>query len=261
MRALTVCQPHAHRLAIAAQKAREAIDLVVREWRDQSEAHADAVVGKLERVGFQKILEKLSQVQPAAALTTARPSPHARGVAPGPAPADRPRPARVVSPPAASNGDGTVMKGMHRAMLTALAQHPDGLTKKKILIHTGYASSGPVSTAFADLSREGWATTEGSTLRITPAGISALGEFEPLPVGDDLRFWLLTSEKLSGMEKALLKVICEAHPHAIRKGDVLQQTGYASSGPVSTAFGKLVGLGYVVSQGPSVLKAADELFG
>lgn len=88
-----------------------------------------------------------------------------------------------------------------------------------------------------------------------------LGPFDPLPTGDALREWLITSGKLSGMEASLLKSIAAAYPHGKRKGDVLAETGYASSGPVSSAFAKLVGLGYVLSQGPSVVRAADELFG
>ncbi len=149
---------------------------------------------------------------------------------------------------------------MHRAMLIALAQHPDGLTKKQILVHTGYASSGPVSAAFADLAREGWATTNGNRLHLTETGLQVLGPFDPLPLGDALREWLLTGNKLSTMERALLKEICAAYPDPIRKGEVLEKTGYASSGPVSSAFAKLVAYNYATPQGASMLKAADELF-
>lgn len=77
---------------------------------------------------------------------------------------------------------GVPLKAMHRAMLTALAQHPDGLTKRQILIHTGYASSGPVSTAFADLARSGWTIGNSRGLVITNDGLVALGTFDPLPL-------------------------------------------------------------------------------
>jgi hypothetical protein len=149
---------------------------------------------------------------------------------------------------------------MHRAMLIALAQHPEGLTKKQILVHTGYASSGPVSTAFADLARDGHVAAEGNRLQVTRAGLAALGPFDPLPLGDELREWLLSGDKLSTMEKALLRSVCDAYPNAISKGDVLAKANYASSGPVSSAFAKLVAYNYVIPQGPSMLKAAEELF-
>lgn len=155
---------------------------------------------------------------------------------------------------------GFELKAMHRAMLTSLAQHPDGLTKRQILIHTGYAASGPVSTAFADLTRSGYVEGAGNRLAITDAGLRALGPFEPLPVGDALREWLLTGSKLSTMEKALLRVICRAYPNAIQKGKVLEQAEYAASGPVSSAFAKLVAYGYALPQGSAMLKAAEELF-
>jgi hypothetical protein len=150
---------------------------------------------------------------------------------------------------------------MHRAMLTALAQHPDGLTKKQVHVHTGYASSGSTSAAFADLARDGWATGDGNRLRITAAGLTALGDFEPLPIGDALLAWLLASDKLSTMEKALLSKIAAVFPSSIAKGQVLEQAGYASSGSTSAAFAKLVAYNYVIPQGASVLKAAEELFG
>jgi hypothetical protein len=184
--------------------------------------------------------------------------------APGPAPAhprgtaSRGRPSRR-APLTTAAADGT-LSTMHRRMLTALAQHPDGLTKKQVLVHTGYASSGPVSSAFADLAREGWATANGHRLHITDAGRQVLGPVDPLPLGDALREWLLTGDKLSTMERALLTAICAAYPDPIRKGDVLEQTGYASSGPVSSAFAKLVAYHYAVPQGVSMLRAADELF-
>lgn len=40
----------------------------------------------------------------------------------------------------------------------------------------------------------------------------------------------------------------------------IRSTGYASSGPVSSAFAKLVGLGYAVQQSVGTLRAAEELF-
>jgi hypothetical protein len=157
-----------------------------------------------------------------------------------------------------SNGVGALSR-MHRAMLIALAQHPAGLTKKQIHVHTGYASSGSTSAAFADLVREGWVNASGR-LTITHAGLQVLGPFEPLPLGDDLREWLLAGDKLSTMEKALLERICAAYPDPIAKGAVLEHTGYASSGSTSAAFAKLVAYNYAIPQGASMLKAAAELF-
>jgi hypothetical protein len=224
-----------------------------------------AVVDRLtehESAARSKAIEAMTEVHRAIASTRApqRDTPTTKGNGHRVAPSAQ-QPRLPVSVPAVSGNGHVPLKGMHRAMLTALAQHPDGLSKKKILIHTGYASSGPVSTAFAELAREGYvATTPIGGLAITDAGIAALGSYDPLPTGAALREWLLTGDKLSTMEKALLRAICDRYPEPVKKGDVLQDTKYASSGPVSSAFAKLVGLGYVNQSGPSLLTAADELF-
>lgn len=172
-------------------------------------------------------------------------------------------PAVALRPLSEHLSESTGLKQMHRRMLTALAQHPDGLTKAQILVHASYASSGPVSTAFADLSRDGYVATNSrnaNQLCITDTGIAALGDYEPLPLGDELRAWLLSGSKLSTMEKKLLEVVCNSYPDSVSKGVVLGHAGYASSGPVSSAFAKLVAYNYVIPQGPSMLRAAEQLF-
>lgn len=144
--------------------------------------------------------------------------------------------------------------------VAALAQHPNGLSKGKVLVHTGYRSSGPVSKCFAELSRNGWIQSDALRLRITKAGLDALGPFDPLPVGAELRAHLLNGSKLSPMEKKMLRVIFDAYPNAIGKGRVLEQTSYASSGPVSKAFAHLVALGYATKDGRGALRAAEIMF-
>lgn len=147
-----------------------------------------------------------------------------------------------------------------RKMLMALAQHPDGLTKPQILLHAGYASSGPVSTSFADILKKGWAGTSGSRLVITEDGTTELGDFDPLPTGSDLLDFLLTGNKLDKLEKALLKTCCDVYPEEISKSEILDRARYKSSGPVSTAFAKLVRYTYLVSSGRSMLRASEALF-
>lgn len=180
------------------------------------------------------------------------------------APAARPATARRQSAgggsAAAPAPAGQPMPQMHRAMLTALAQHPEGLTKGQILLHTSYASSGPVSKAFADLARNGWTNGDRAKLVITDAGVKALGSYDPLPTGDALREQLISGSKLSVMERALFRVICDEYPDAISKGEILRKAQYASSGPVSRAFARLVKYGYVVQSGRGELRAAKEMF-
>lgn len=160
----------------------------------------------------------------------------------------------------ARGAPGGIDKAMPRAILTALAQHPDGLTKGQILIHTGYRSSGPVSSCFADLARNGWTEVRAGRVTITDAGFKALGPYNPLPTGADLRDHLLNGSKCSTMEKAMLRALFDAYPDSIGKGVILERTGYASSGPTSAAFARLVALGYASKEGRGHLRASERLF-
>lgn len=157
--------------------------------------------------------------------------------------------------------DSDSLPTMERSMLIALAQHPSGLTKPQILIHTGYAASGPVSKTFAVLVREGWVADERPLLRITKAGLKKLGSFDPLPLGNELRAFLLNGSKLDKMERAILRVACDAYPNAIGKGQILKVANYAASGPVSKAFARLVRYGYLEQRGKGHVTACRELFG
>lgn len=149
---------------------------------------------------------------------------------------------------------------MPRALLTALAQHPEGLAKKQILLHAGYAASGDISVAFAGFVREGWMVESAGLWLITEAGLAALGPFELLPLGDELRRSLLEGTKLSTVERRLLSALCEVYPEALRRGQVVERAGYKPSGDISVAFAKLVRLGYAVDVREG-LQASAVLFG
>jgi hypothetical protein len=156
---------------------------------------------------------------------------------------------------------------MHRAMLTTLAQAADagreGLSKKQIRQRTGYRDSGPVSSAFADLQREGWAEANGQGyLFVTPEGRKVLGAYEQLPRGRELREALVEGRigKLSNMERRFLELLFLAFPKSMSKKDLRETLEYADSGPVSSAFGHLVALDYATAPSKGELRAADELF-
>lgn len=171
----------------------------------------------------------------------------------------------IPDPPKRFRGNGAPpgnvsigMPRMHRAFLTALAQHPRGLTKPQILLHANYASSGPTSKAFADFSREGWWQDAGSVFTITEEGLESLGDWEPLPTGAELRAQLI--RQAGPMEAAILQVLFDAYPGVIGKGKILERAQYASSGPTSKVFARLVRIGYAEKLAAGHLRAADELF-
>lgn len=158
--------------------------------------------------------------------------------------------------PAAGN-----LRPMERKFLTALAQHPDGLTKQQLLILTDYRSSGPVSKCFAQILRDGWVSqAPGQKLSITHEGLGVLGDYDPLPTGEELRRYMLQTDTIPLMERRMLGVLFDRYPSTVAKGDVLADLGYASSGPVSKAFAKLVKLNWATKQGNSLLRASDHFF-
>jgi uncharacterized protein len=179
----------------------------------------------LDSKGFQKILGKLAtvsappQVHP---TTHAVPrSPQARRVAPALAQATSSRPARLVS------ADASLGKG-ERVILTAVAQYPDdGVTREQLTILTGYKRSSR-DTYLQRLTSAGFATLNGNgNIHATEAGVSALGDFEPLPTGDELRrYWL---DRLSGGEQALLRVLVEAYPKTVDREALSEATEYKRS--------------------------------
>lgn len=154
---------------------------------------------------------------------------------------------------------GTPMSRPARAFLTALAQH-GALSKAQLLVHTGYAAAGPISKAFSELGKALWVTIDDRVLTITDRGKSALGEWTPLPVGSELREYLLKGTKLGTAEKRLLGAACVAWPAQLKKRDLLQHAGYAAAGPVSKAIARLIAMGYMTSPKQTIVRAADLLF-
>jgi hypothetical protein len=156
-----------------------------------------------------------------------------------------PRPERLIREPVESNGEFT-LKAVDRAFLTTLAQHPKGLSKGLIHLHSDYRSSGDTSASFAKLTRHGLMepAAAGNGFSITEAGLTALGHYEPLPVGAELLKSMLTGDKLAKVERAILKVLADAYPEVVAKGEILNRANYKSSGDTSAAFARLVRFGF-----------------
>jgi hypothetical protein len=167
---------------------------------------------------------------------------------------------RMAAAVRAREAGGDDMGPMRRRMLSALAQHPAGLTKRQVLIHADYRSSGATSGTFAALAREGLVAAEAGLVRITDVGLGVLGPFEPLPTGAAFREHLLTGPKLGPMEKAFLKALFDGYPRGASKKAVLEATGYRSSGATSGVFAKFRALGWAVPDGGGGIRAADEFY-
>lgn len=153
------------------------------------------------------------------------------------------------------NGTPVIGEGGLRRMMIALAQRPQGLTKRQLGVRAGMSStSGTFSTYCARMRTEGWM----QDWRITPEGIAALGDYDPLPTGRDLlEYWL--RELGDGGASRLLKAAADSYPRAITKAQAAAYAGLSeTSGTFHTYLSKLRTLELIEGRGE--LKASDELF-
>lgn len=185
-----------------------------------------------------------------AAPTDPRPAPVvARGYGrTAPAPAPRPqRTARREPTTDLPKGEGRI--------LTAIAQYPDGVTREQLTVLTGYKRSSR-DTYLQRLRERGCIDTTGSTIRVTDAGLDALGDgFEPLPTGAALRdHWLA---ELPEGERRILAELLDAYPAGVPRDDLSDRTGYKRSSR-DTYLQRLRARQLVTTNGDP--RAADVLF-
>jgi hypothetical protein len=133
---------------------------------------------------------------------------------------------RISAQSASSGTNGAIPKG-ERAILIALAQHPDGCARDQLSILTGYKRSS--RDAYVQRLRErGYCETGGELVMATPAGIKALGnDFEPLPTGSALlEHWL---GRLPPGEAAILRLVADKYPRAAEREWLSGKSGYQRS--------------------------------
>ena len=167
-------------------------------------------------------------------------------------------PAAVARKPSpVGNGDGTKLPKAERSILTALAQVGDA-TKNKIAVLTGYAvSGGGFNNALGALRRTGSISDRGDLICITDVGLEALGQWIPLPTGDDLRrHWM---GQLPKAERSILEHLCGVYPDSMDKPTLAVRAGYeAGGGGFNNALGKLRTLELIERK---ELRASESLFG
>lgn len=129
-----------------------------------------------------------------------------------------------------------------RAILTVLAQHGPR-THGQVALQTGYsAKASTIGVAVSKLRRLGY-MEPGQPLRITQAGVEALGEVEPLPAGDDLlNYW--RQYMGGGAERKVLDVLVERYPDEVRQEELAELAGYSpTASTIGVAMSKLRKLG------------------
>jgi len=144
-----------------------------------------------------------------------------------------------------------------RKILTVLAHYPEGCTKVRVAVLTGYAHSGGGYQNHLSALRSKGCIVGSDRLRLTDAGAQAIGPVDPLPTGSALRdYWL---QRLPKAERLVLELLHSVYPEAVTKEDVAAKTGYAASGGgFQNALSRLRTLELI--QGRDELKASAVFF-
>ena len=128
-------------------------------------------------------------------------------------------------------------------------------------ILTAYAQGGGGFRNYVGALRSrGLIEGDRTLLRITEAGLAELGDFDPLPHGDELlQHWY---RQLGKAEREVLEVLAAAYPNVRTVEQVAQgtQTGYEpAGGGFRNAIGRLRSLELVTGKSYN-LRASAELF-
>lgn len=191
------------------------------------------------RETLEPVLDRLENIQQRLAEHVARP------VAPPSPPPIVPRkpiaptkPAVESRPASAQTSDGKLSRAQ-RAILTVLAQHPQGRTRAQLALLSGYSiKSSSLGNALGALRSAGYVTKTGEPIQATQEGIEALGDYEPLPAGEALYDWW--ASRLSKAEGAFLGALVDAWPSELSGDELAELTGYStSSSSMGNALGKL----------------------
>lgn len=142
-------------------------------------------------------------------------------------------PRRTIS----ANDNRSSLPKAERAILTVLAQHPDGRPSKAVAVQAGYRQSGGWRNALGSLRSSGLIEGDKYHLTITEKGLRRLGDYEVLPSGDDLVIWW--QARLDKCCREILQALLAAKPRGFSKTGIAEATGYAYSGGFRNALGKL----------------------
>lgn len=184
-----------------------------------------------------------------------------------PAPTPTPKPAAPVTKakpqpiPSAPTSDVKLSKA-ERLLLSAIAETgTTGCSRSRAGIVAGYSSSsGHFDNVLGALRTKGFIEGgRGENLRASPEGVAVLGDFEPMPSGDDLRsMWL---GRLGKAERAMLQALIEAYPDGMPRTELGEKAGYSSdSGHFDNCLGRLRTLELVTGGRGEPLRASDNLF-
>ena len=167
---------------------------------------------------------------------------------------DRPRrePVQTSARPVGTNGK--LGKGEAK-VLTAIAQHEEGVDREQVTVLTGYKRS--TRDAYIQRLSGAGLVDVGPPIKATSEGIAALGPgFEPLPTGEELReYWL---DRLPAGEKAVLEAVLGSYPTPVDRDTISDVTTYKRS--TRDAYIQRLKARQLVTVSGAGVAASDKLF-
>jgi hypothetical protein len=172
--------------------------------------------------------------------------------------ADYCAPAPKAAPRSAeASGAGSLTASLRR-VLTALAQHPDGMETSRLAALAGYTVNGHFNNLVGSLRSQEYITpARVFPIQITEGGLAALGTFEPLPTGEGLRtYWL---DRVGPSKAKLLRALIELYPGAADTEQLAQLAGYTVNGHFNNLVGSLRTMG-LITPPRQPIRAMDYFF-
>ncbi len=125
-------------------------------------------------------------------------------------------------------------------MLIALAQRPQGLSARQLGIRAGLSSSSGTFANYLGRARvEQWIVGTRDAMTITPAGLTALGPYDPLPTGKDLLAYWLGELGQTGASR-MLRALSDVYPRPLSREALGDAAGIVStSGTFANYLGRL----------------------
>lgn len=181
-----------------------------------------------------------------------------RVITPTPSAVQQPGPRPVPPIPGQESAPQKLSKAQ-RAILSALAPYaPRTRTKRQVAMLAGYAGNGGgFNNAISSLRTAGYLEGGSAGMRATEAGLEALGDYDPLPSGQELLdYWL---GQLPKAPRLILGTLAKAWPDSMSKEEVAAHSDYEpGGGGFNNAISRLRTLELITGTG-AALRAAEEL--
>lgn len=217
------------RLEKAAEKAQKAGEVALLIWREMTDT-----LRSLKNAAPAAVVDRLPQ----------RPLPIVS------------RPAQV-TPKHQSNGNSSI-GGLARKILTVLAQYPQGMGVERLAILANSTVNGHFNSTVSSLRTSGYVTPARVTpIQITEDGMGALGAYEPMPVGAELRaYWI---SKVGGLKAKILSTLCQDYPSTFPIEALAEACGSTVNGHFNSSVSSLRTMG-LMTPARTPIKASDYLF-